>query len=189
MKKRRVFVAIGISSQLKEEIAYWQKKWNHLSVRWIKPENMHVTLVPPWYVSEVDEVIEDLKSVNQNRKRFWTSQNYAIKPFTITFREVTFGPSPKRPRLVWASADATAEIKTLKSKLEGVLGLKTEKRPFSTHLTIARFKEKDFSKFPIKGLNEEIFWEERVNSFLVMESRLKRSGAEYEKLAEIPLTS
>jgi len=73
MKKRRVFVAIGISSQLKEKIAYWQKKWNHLSVRWIKPENMHVTLIPPWYTTEVDKVIEDLKSVNQNRKRFWTS--------------------------------------------------------------------------------------------------------------------
>lgn len=182
MKKRRVFVAIGISSQLKEEIAYWQKKWNHLSVRWIKPENMHVTLIPPWYTTEVDKVIEDLKSVNQNRKRFWTSQNDAIKPFTITFREVTFGPNPKRPRLIWASGDVPSEILILKSKLGKILQRKSEKRPFLTHLTIARFKEKDFIKFPIKNLHSKVFWKEKIHSFLLMESHLRRSGAEYETL-------
>jgi len=66
---------------------------------------------------------------------------------------------------------------------------KSEKRPFLTHLTIARFKKKDFASFPTRDLHNKVFWEEKVNSFLLMESRLKRSGAEYEKLAEIPLTS
>jgi len=191
--KRRVFVAIGISSQLKEEIAAWQKEWNHLSVRWIKPENLHVTLIPPWYVGKIDELINLLKSCKN-----------IVEPFTITFREVMFGPSPKKPRLIWASGDVVPEIIALKSKLEEALSprhhvrrgqtwlaQKREKRPFLTHLTIARFKEKDFTKFPaktlprtmsVRGLHDKIFWKEKVHSFLLMESHLRRSGAEYETL-------
>ena len=171
MKKRRVFVAIGISSQLKEEIAYWQKKWNHLSVRWIKPENMHVTLVPPWYVTKVNELINRLKSCKN-----------IVAPFAITFREVMFGPNISRPRLIWASGDVPSEILILRSKLGKILQRKSEKRPFLTHLTIARFKEKDFTKYPVKTLHDKIFWKEKVRSFLLMESHLRRSGAEYETL-------
>ena len=178
MKKRRVFVAIGISSQLKEEIAAWQKEWNHLSVRWIKPENMHVTLIPPWYVGKVDELINLLKSCKD-----------ILEPFTITFREVMFGPNPKRPRLIWANGDVPSEILILKSKFGKILqprqtwlARKSEKRPFFTHLTIARFKEEDFTKFTVKTLHDEVFWKEKIHSFLLMESHLRRSGAEYETL-------
>lgn len=182
--KRRVFVAIGVSYQLQEQITAWQEKLNHLPVRWIKPENLHVTLIPPWYTTEVDEVISSLESINK-----------IIEPFTITFREVTFGPNPIRPRLIWVSADTPSEIIVLKSKLEEVLprqtwlAQKSEKREFLTHLTIARFKEKYFFKFPIKDIHDKVFWEERVSSFLLMESHLAKMGAEYERLAEILLKS
>lgn len=185
--KKRVFIALPITDKLQDKIEEWKKNYRDLPVRWIKKENLHVTLIPPWYISKVDETIHRLKSVNQDD---------AIKPFSITFREVTFGPNPQRPRLIWASGDGVLEIIILKSKLEEILSprqtwlaQKREKREFLIHLTIGRFKEKDFAKFPIKSLHDKVFWQEKVSSFLLMESHLKRSGAEYEKLAEIPLLS
>ena len=172
--KKRVFVAIGVSAQLKEKVADFQKKLSYLPVRCIKPDNLHVTLIPPWYTTNVEEEIKRLKSIKN-----------IIDPFAITFREVTFGPNPKKPRLIWASGNTAPEVVTLKSKLEEILNKKREKREFSTHLTIGRFKEKDFSKFPIRNLDEKILWEEKVGSFLLMESHLRITGASYEKILEV----
>lgn len=182
--KKRVFVALPISEDLKIKIDEWRKNYQNLPVRWIKSENLHITLIPPWYISNVDRLIDRLKSIRN-----------VSKPFKIVFRQVTFGPNPKRPRLIWASAEIPLEIIPLKSKFEEVLtrqtwlAQKSEKRDFLTHLTIARFKEKEFSKFPIRDLNDKVFWEINVSSFLLMQSYLKRSGADYKTLAEISLTS
>ena len=183
--RRRIFVALPISKDSQNKIEEWGRDYQNLPVRWIKGKNLHVTLIPPWYTAKVHEVIDRLKSLNN-----------VIEPFTITFQEVAFGPNSKRPRLIWASGDSPSKIITLKSKLEECLGRKKEKREFMSHLTIARFKKEDFAKFLIKnlprtmsvrGLHDKVFWQEKVSSFLLMESHLKRGGAEYEKLAEIPL--
>lgn len=174
--KRRVFVAVGISNKLRNEISAWQKSYQDLPVRWVKPNNLHITLIPPWYVTKVDGLNSHLKSCKNT-----------VEPFTITFTELTFGPNPKKPRLIWANGEVPLEIITLKSKLEEVLQKKSEKRAFVTHLTIARFKEKDYLKFPVKSLNAKVLWEEKVSSFLLMESHLRRGGASYEILTDIKL--
>ncbi len=173
--KKRIFIALGISERLKEKIETWRKHRPDLPVRWILNKNLHITLIPPWYSEDVEGVIEKLRS-----------RNIGVKPFTVLFKRITLGPDPKHPRLIWVEGESSEEIVLLKTLLENLLQKRKEKRDFSPHLTLARFGSKDFPSFPEKKLYENISWKEGFYSFLVMESHLKRSGAEYRMLASVP---
>lgn len=52
------------------------------------------------------------------------------------------------------------------------------------HLTLARFREEDFTNFPAKKLDEEVVWNETASSIVLMQSHLSRQGADYEILME-----
>jgi 2'-5' RNA ligase len=147
-----------------------------LPVRWIKPENLHLTLLPPWYTSEAEKLIPRLSQADLK-----------VLPFALSFQKVTFGPTSHRPRLIWAEGERNENLAELKTALEKALKRPTEKRDFLPHLTLARFHSQDFPRFPVKKLEENVSWILEVNSFRLMESHLKRSGAEYQVLAKIPL--
>jgi 2'-5' RNA ligase len=100
---------------------------------------------------------------------------------------VSFGPTPKKPRLIWAEGQASREILDLRLKIYEALGRKSEGRPFKLHLTLARFRPADFAAFPLKVLNEKVPWRERFGSFVLMRSRLSPQGADYEAVEEFKL--
>lgn len=176
-KKKRIFIAIGAGDELKREILKWQSSHNDKldeRIRWIRLEDLHITLIPPWYE-------EDVEGVNTRL----TDKIHGRTPFKIKFDNISYGPDPKRPRLIWLSGKAPIEIRELKTEAESALGAKPEKKPFLLHLTIARFKEEYFSSFQTKEINESIAWTDTVKAIRVMESNLARSGATYEVLREI----
>lgn len=173
---RRIFVAVPVSERLQKEIENWRIKYGRLPVRWLAGKNLHITLVPPWYETDVQNVVDGLKSAGKG-----------IGHFDISFRKAEFGPDLRRPRLVWAEGEAPKEMVFLKSEVEKALNRKPEKRPFRLHLTIARFRPEMFSSFPIKKLEEYIFWPDKVGSFVLMETHLSREGADYEILGKYEL--
>jgi 2'-5' RNA ligase len=187
----RLFVAIKISEELQEEILEWEKSWlsrfpegNRGSsmtkssgpVRWVAGKNLHITLIPPWEEENIAGVGAILKTLEEK-----------IGPFEMVLEKVEFGPHFDNPRLIWAEGKAPKEIQDLKIKVENVLGRKPDSRPFKLHLTLARFNSRDFVRFPIKNLDEEVFWKQEVKSIVLMESQLLPEGAEYEVLEEIRL--
>lgn len=186
MIKKRIFFAVSVSEDLQKEILKWQKKYlgsqpsfakaTEGKIRWLAGKNLHITLIPPWYTGDVESVIKKLK-------------NLEIKSFNIEFNRVTYGPDPKRPRLIWAEDKAPKGILELKSRLEEILDKKPEKRPFTLHLTIARFRPETFSSFSIQQLDERVLWQEKVNSFVLMEAHLSPKGADYEILETFNLST
>jgi len=174
--KKRIFVAVGISKPLQETILLWQVAHAKLPVRWLTGKNLHVTLIPPWYAEEIAEARELLRTI-EGRPR----------PIDIEFTKVTFGPDPARPRLIWAEGFTPQPLIALKKMTEAALGQKPEARPFRLHLTLARFREEDFPAFPVRTLSETVAWRDTIHSFLLMESHLSRSGADYKILEEIML--
>ena len=170
--KKRVFVGFGVSDSLQKKIFSLQKKYKSLPVRWIDRKNLHITLIPPWYTSDTNSVVLLLKKVR------------GMKGMTIVFEKVGFGPIRNRPRLIWAESLAPNEILNLKTKIQKVLKKPGEKRKFTLHLTLARFRPENFTIFPIKQLCEKVSWRQTLNSFCLYEAHLKRSGAEYKKLME-----
>src|SRR3989344_4231801 len=173
-KRRRIFVALPISKGLEEEVSRWREKYANLPVRWLENGNLHITLVPPGYEADAPSVISKLAGIKG-------------ASLGVLFRGVSYGPDPRRPRLIWAEGGAPREMLDLRIKIYETLGKVPEKRPFLTHLTLARFKEEDFFSFPVRHIEDIVSWKERFSSFVLMESHLKRSGAEYEVLAEFPL--
>ncbi len=172
----RIFVAIPISEDLQNEILEWEKSYKNLPVKWLRGKNLHITLVPPWEEENVEKVKTVLKLV-ENR----------AEPLEVIFEKVEFGPHFDEPRLIWAEGQALKEIQNLKIEIENVLGREPESRPFKLHLTLARFRPKDFVMFPVKKLDEKVFWEQKVKSFVLMESRLLPDGADYDVLGEVIL--
>ncbi len=173
MNKKRIFIAVPISGRLQAEIFEWEKKYEKLPVRWLSGKNIHITLVPPWYTDDVGAVIDKLRSVKG-------------EPFEIEFDKVSYGSDPKQPRLIWAGGKAPKEIIRLKDELEKIFPeYKSDYKDWLMHITIARFDPGTFSSFPVKRLDEEVLWRDSIGSFVLMESHLSHSGADYEILEEL----
>lgn len=173
----RVFAAIPLPPELAKKIQEWKEKHSDLPVRWVSGSGLHITLIPPWDAERGDDAPLDMEALAGS-----------VRPFKIKFENLTLGTSPKRPRLIWAmNKKPPAEILALKAASEAYFGRKAEPRPYNPHITICRFKEDDFAKFPFGDLDEKIDWEMEVNSVVLMESKLLHSGAEYEVIKEIKL--
>jgi 2'-5' RNA ligase len=169
----RIFIGLPIGKNLQDKILKFEKKFKNLPVRWISPHNLHITLVPPWYENNIEEVKEKLKSFNLG------------KSFKISFYKVEYGPSKKFPRLIWAVGDAPKELLILRQNLLNILSQKPEQRDFKLHLTLARFNFNPKIKLP--EINESIYWEDEIKEVVLFRSHLLKTGAEYEILEKIKL--
>ena len=169
---RRVFIGAKPSPALAGIVNVWQQNWQNLPVRWLTPEQLHITVVPPWNERNAEEVMAILKPLTVNPQ-----------PIPVRFTKVSFGPSPLAPRLIWAEGLAPPELVALKDQLEQTLGLTPLRRPFTLHLTLARFRPEDFTSFPFHHLEEHVNWTDTLNSFALIESFLKPDGVEYQTLS------
>lgn len=181
LPKKRLFIAIPISANLQKEILRFQKQFPRLNVRWLYGKNLHITLIPPWYEENVENLKTTLKKIKESKNK--------IGSIKLLFEKVAFGPDPRAPRLIWAEGETPQSLIVLKHELDQILLKekiiqKIENRPFRLHMTLARFRPENFHKFPIKKLNEKISWEEDVTSIVLMESHLSPRGADYEILDE-----
>lgn len=173
----RIFLGIPIEETLQEQIAEWTSNYSRLPVRWIAGKNLHITLIPPWDETSIEGVIKELNS------------SVARVPFPISFDRVTYGPSSREPRLIWAEGATPRSLIDLKDSCERALGMPPPDRPFRLHLTLARFRPETFSSFPTKHFDVSVSWSMQCGSFVLYESRLLPHGAEYTVLASFPFIS
>jgi 2'-5' RNA ligase len=186
--KKRIFVAINISDNLKNEIKKFRQKYNSLPVRWMPDENLHLTLMPPTEFVD-NEMVKMIEKFQPEADRPLAEKNPEWKTgaIKISFNRVSFGPDLRRPRLIWVKCEENSKLESLKNRMTDILGLRRVGRPNSFHLTIARFKPRDYANFRIKDLCEEVDWTEIAKSFNIIQSECLPEGARYTKLAEIKL--
>lgn len=185
MRKRRVFVGIKPPKEVQERLFQVSEKWPEIPARWIKSENIHLTLIPPMYLdeNELSELILNVKA-----KAFdWASLHLKIT-------KITYGPVGKPSRMVWAVGEPNNDLLTLKNALEEAIleaniPFQQESRPFKyPHLTLARMFQEEWREFqPKPNIEELLDLEIPVESIEIMESELKRGGAEYTILESIGL--
>lgn len=176
--EKRVFVGIFASLKLKRKVFALRRKFYHLPVRWIPDENLHLTLIPPLELDDkgIVEMIEKSQTLEGK-----------IGQIKIKFNRLSFGPNPRRPRLIWIEGKSNQKLVELKNRITRILGLRAEGRLFKPHLTIARFKPKDYFNFPTKDLDEKISWSFLAESICVIQSECLEEGARYTNLSEIKL--
>ena len=103
-----------------------------------------------------------------------------------------FFPNARSPRVFWCGIDAPglAELAADTDRATAALGIPTENRAFSAHLTLARIKERlDLEPLQkaITALPSLEFGACEARSFFLYRSQLRRGGSVYTKLAEFPL--
>lgn len=163
----RIFVAVKAPRQIAEAVDAIKKDLD-LDVRWMPPENLHITLIPPFEADDamMADTIGKLEEIDINR-------------CSAVFTSVSFGPSQKEPRLIWMTAEPSEGLAKLKTDIEKRSGVNVAKKLFIPHITIARFKPEKFSLFKTKELNTKIDLPMTIDSFSLMRSTLTGEGAVY----------
>lgn len=169
--KKRIFIAINLPDDTKNALLSNRKRWRHLGVRWINPENMHITVE---FLGNLDrqELNKVLKAV----------QNAVLEaePFDLYLDKIVLGPNPIRANMFWATVSLNGNIMRLKNLVQNNLelcGFIGEKREFRPHITLARARGNQ-----LKGKRTNIplgNMKVRVESVEVMESQLRPDGARY----------
>ena len=191
----RVFLAVELSSPARDRIAALQYEWKPRiqSARWVRPENLHLTLrflgeVTPSVVSALAETLP--QSVR------------GCRPLRFSLRGGGCFPNVKRPRVVWLGVDPVPdELHRVHGAVDEAVrrhGFPPEARGFEPHLTIARVKtlpsetsaetSAETSEPPLmSALEERDFGETRVSEIVLFESRLSPRGASYHAVERVRL--
>src|SRR5882724_3040820 len=180
----RLFVALEIPSAVRENLAALLKSLRAVSpqTRWVRPENLHVTLK---FIGKVpDTKLAAIRSALAGAR--------SDQPVTLDFRGLGFFPNEKHPRVFWAGMEASPNLQTLANDIDRALeklGIPPEKRPFSAHLTLARFEPPGLPEKLRAAIQENAkreFGSVAAEEFHLIESKLKPSGAEYTTLESFP---
>lgn len=182
----RLFVAVPLPESLKNSLVGAQKALKEVlpGVRWVKAEQLHLTLK---FLGETPE--DRLAAVEGALESVLASR----AAFPVELAGIGAFPSEKFPRVVWAGVHGGQEtLRGLAAELEKALeplGFPREERPFQAHLTLGRFKDprpaapsppwrewasQDFGTFLAAGVN-------------LFRSRLHAQGPVYEVLRQYAL--
>jgi RNA 2',3'-cyclic 3'-phosphodiesterase len=186
--RARLFVALDLPQDVRAGLVDWQRTaLADPALRVMRPEALHMTLVFLGYQNE-----KDVKAI---AKEAFDVDSQA--PAVELVREPVGVPPGKRPRLIAlaANSDETVALqKQVEERLVEARFYEPEKRAFWPHLTVARVRpEAPKSRKPAlittppHPLPEHMFRFFRPARLVLFKSHLRRSGAEYEALAELEL--
>lgn len=188
----RIFVAVPLPESLLERLGdvqhRLQGKVPHRSVRWVKPEGVHLTLkfLGDTPADEIPTIEDALTVVARN-----------APPFSLTAAGLGCFPSPSRPRVLWVGVDEpTGCLKVLYKAVEEAmtsLGYKPERHGFSPHLTLGRVR-RGAAQGDLKQIGDAVTGTTvgeltvfRAETFELIRSELKPTGAEYTTLSAFTL--
>ncbi|MDH3230199.1 MAG: RNA 2',3'-cyclic phosphodiesterase [Alphaproteobacteria bacterium] len=175
----RLFVAIPLPETVRTQLTLLQSGLQ--GARWIKPENIHMTLrfigeIPNDIAGDIDLALAGINAPG----------------FALHLGGIGNFARGKHPHALWVGIAPSKPLAHLQAKIESALvraGLAAETRKFSPHVTIARLR--DIRKGRVEdwvtahgAFRSEPFVVER---FVLFSSFLSSSGAIYTPEAEYPL--
>ncbi|MEO0074122.1 MAG: RNA 2',3'-cyclic phosphodiesterase [candidate division WOR-3 bacterium] len=180
----RSFVAVEVPVAVRQELTGLVEQLRSntsLRVRWVRPEQMHLTLVflgevTPEFVAAAKGALADVA--------------VRVRPMECQLAGCGAFPSLRRARVVWVGMErGKAELVNLQRLTsEGLsrIGYQPESRPFSAHLTLGRLREPADAGF----LSSIEFQSSpfSVDRLVLFRSVLKPAGPEYSVLGEFKLS-
>lgn len=183
----RAFIALNLPKKERQRIhrAARTLRDEELPVRWVDPDNMHITLK---FLGDVRG--DRVAAIEETVARVAES----TAPFSLVLTGFGAFPTIRRPRVLWLGVDATPELRCFKQDLEWALadcGFEAETRAFHPHLTLGRAEsEKGAGAF--RQLDEvmasmDFRSEVPVRTVDLMRSHLSSSGARYSLVSNAKL--
>jgi len=181
----RSFLAIELPEAIRRKIEEVQKdlRISHADVRWVNPENIHLTLKFFGNIDEarIDPIVKSLEGTIG-----------ATSPFSLLIRGMGSFPHLKKPRVIWMGLqEGKQDLVALQRQIDGELkkiGLEPEGRDFHPHLTLGRVKSNraiDELIGRMERYREEGFGDFRVERIVLFKSDLKPSGPIYTRMREM----
>ncbi|HJV04729.1 MAG TPA: RNA 2',3'-cyclic phosphodiesterase [Actinomycetota bacterium] len=181
----RLFAAVDIPPRAVRAVDVAVAPWRARLPRakWVPPENWHVTVkfmgrTYPRLVPWVHDALREAAA--------------RIRPFRVSLRGLGVFPGTSRARVFWVGlADRDSGLEALARSVQEAMAREfpPEKRPFTAHLTVARFNP----PVPMREHAEALAAARveptpfRVGSLTLYRSHLGRPSARYEPLEGFPL--
>lgn len=183
----RTFLAIELPRALLSKIEEVQGglRSSNADVRWVRPENLHLTLK---FFGNIDESqIEPIvQSIDQTVQE--------TPPIRLRAKGMGAFPNLRNPRVIWIGfEEGKEEVTSFQRELEKEFeraGFPPEDHPFHPHLTLGRMRSNKGKEELIKRMErykEEEFGEVQVEKVVLFKSDLRPSGPIYTPLREIRL--
>jgi len=191
MDEIRSFIAVLLPEEVKQALAGLQERLrsgSKASAKWVDPGNIHLTLkflgnISPGLVGRITSVIE--------------AAAREIEPLRIQVKGLGAFPNANRVNIVWVGLVGDIErLALLQKRLDAQLsplGFKSENRPFTPHLTIARIRDHVSSdeRRQLGRLIAETTFDTShsvdVEAVYLMRSQLTREGPIYSSIASANL--
>lgn len=182
----RSFIAIELPEAVISALSEFQQELKKCGadVRWVRPQNIHLTLK---FLGTVDD--KDSGRIKEAIEG--TSKNFSY--FDLHIKGTGVFPNMNNPRVLWIGVSVNETLGGLQKTIEDAmasLGFEKENRKFAPHLTLGRFrssygKESLLEKIELNSDRE--FGHIPVMMICLMKSDLSPAGAKYTRIAEIPL--
>jgi len=179
----RLFVGIQLSEPVKMSLCSLcrELKKEAPKIKWVKEDNIHITLKFLGETGKKDQVIAALK------------ESVKVPGFSLKFAGLGKFGRGLDLRILWAGISACGEMDSLFNQIETALeplGFPKETRRFSPHITLGRNRhgriEETFNE-KVEGYSDHLFGVEEVKSFQLISSTLKLDGPIYRTIATFPL--
>jgi RNA 2',3'-cyclic 3'-phosphodiesterase len=193
MDQFRLFFGIELSENIKYYLEAFEKSLKSVcspSVKWVNPDNIHLTLkfLGNVELRKIDSIIIAAEKAV-----------LGVSPFQLKLSGVGVFPDLNNIQVIWTGLEGELDkLRGIQSKLEtelNILGFPYDKRRFQAHLTLARVSEK--TKYAEKQILSDMISEAKiagdisfkVDSISLIQSFLTRTGAIYNRLSEIKMES
>jgi 2'-5' RNA ligase len=188
MARLRTFIALELAKAARDRLVALQHNLAKIvpQVKWVEPENLHVTLL---FLGEVDE--RELPSLCQAVEGVAES----LPAFSMTVGGAGCFPNPRRPHVFWAGiVEGAEEVCALHDALEPPLlklgCYRREDRKYTPHVTLGRLRSDPSPAGLAAELAKLAAWqagETRVHEVHVMSSELSSDGPKYTVLSRAKL--
>ena len=179
----RLFVAVELPPAVRADLGALRA--DIPGARWVKPEQMHLTLrfigadVPDDRVKPIQDALATVTGA----------------AFSLTVRGVgRFPPGDRKPpRVLWVGLDKAPALFALQRGVESALataGFEPEDRPFSAHITLARVNARQPVPQADRWLRAHadfVAGPFAVDQFVLIQSTLTPQGSRYQTIGVYPL--
>lgn len=182
----RAFIAVDLPADIQDCLETVSEnlisQMGSVPVRWVAPQNIHLTL----------KFLGDVSLNNLNvLKELLNSEAAPHKPMVISVGGVGAFPKIRSPRVLWVGIEAPQEMLNLQRGIDAHMtriGYAPERRDFSPHLTLGRVS-RNATPQEVRKIGDVIASQKigflgvaRIHAVHLYRSDLKPDGAVYTKL-------
>ncbi len=191
--KKRLFLGIPIPDTIKNKLTEIQQslttgdlppsRQGKPPIRFVSKDNHHITIS---FLGSTEE--EYIPKISDSLNRLIKN----MSPFSLVFKDITFAPPDKTPRMIWAEFEKNSHFEDLVSSVDSSLRKYSQTdyraglKPIP-HITLARFKNIDDIKK--KKFKKQQIPDLVVSEFSLYESRLSPNGPSYLSIQRFSLNT